>query len=243
MNDLEEVLKLDLYEREYMFNQQSDQQSDQQTNQQLISLFNQTILNIIDGDKFALFNYIANGGKINDVCVGHHRGNGDYRIVHIIKAIVLSGNVNIMEKFLNENSEYIDYFDNEYTLLSFAIVSDKFDIANYLIKAGINVNKQGHRRKTALYYAISSGNLELFNNLISAGADPNLTYGMGYTNYLYHALDISYTANDDYINSRKKMCLKLLKLNTNIQMNKYNKEQSDLLKNLQSNLQSELMTS
>lgn len=198
-------------------------------------LFKTAIIEIIKGNENAFQNYMSNGGEPGDVCVGRHKGSGEYTIVHLIKAIVLSGNVNMMKKFLDEYPDYIDYFDNEYTLLSYSIVNKKFDISNYLLDNKINPNMREKRNRTSLYYVIFSGNYELFEKMIKCGADPNLEYAMPRLNMLYHCVANCYSHNKTNENY-KKMCLLMLKNGTTIQHEKYNKEDLDILEELQAEL-------
>jgi hypothetical protein len=215
--ELEEVLTTSIYEKEYMCENSA--------------YFDETVLKTIrKEDDNAIFEYIKKG-TIQDVCVGQHNGNGNIVVVHLLKAVVLSGNVEIMKKILELYPEYIAYYDHEYSLLSYAIINNKLDIVYYLIDIGIDTNIRGSRGRTALYYAINTENYKLFEKLLEAGADPNLEYAVPRFNMLYHCLVdcYYYTTNKEH----KKMCIELLKRSTVIQTEHYSKYQLKLLKQLQ----------
>ena len=221
VTDLENVLTTEIFDVDYQCENPG--------------LFKTTTIEVIKGDIKALQNYIDNGGTPNDVCVGRHKGSGEYTIVHLIKAIVLSGNVNMMKKFLDDYPDYIDYFDNEYSLLSYSIVNKKFDISNFLLDNKVNPNMREKRNKTSLYYVIFSGNYELFEKMIKCGADPNLEYAMPRLNMLYHCVANCYSRNKTNENY-KKMCLLMLKNGTTIQHDKFDKKHLDILEELQAEL-------
>jgi hypothetical protein len=217
ISDLEEVLTTSIYEKEYLCENSE--------------YFIETILKTIrKEDDNAIFEYIKKG-TIDDVCIGHHTGNGDVVIVNLLKAVVLNGNVEIMKKILEMYPEYINYFDHEYGLLSYAIVNNKLDITNYLIDIDIDLNVRGYRGRTALYYVISKGNCKLFDKMLKVGADPNFEYAVPRFNMLYHCLVNCYynTKSDEH----KKMCITLLKRSTKIQTEYYSEDQLILLKRLQ----------
>lgn len=218
--DLEDVITSSIYTKEHICDNST--------------YFDETILKTIHNkDNNAIFEYLKRG-NIGDVCVGHHNGNGDIVIVHLLKAIVLNGSVAMMKTILEMYPEYIHYYDHEYSLLSYAIVNDKLDIANYLIDNGIDTNITGHRRRTALYYVISKGNCNLFDKMLEHGADPNLEYAVPRFNLLYHCFVNCYcqTKSEEH----KKMCITLLEKSTKIQTDHYNDEELTLLKKLQDDI-------
>lgn len=216
VTDLEEVISSSIYRKEYTCENST--------------YFDEIILKIIKNDETAFFEYLKTG-NIDDVCIGHHTGNGDIVIVHLLKAIVLSDNVKIIKEFLDLYPEYISYYDHEYSLLSYAIVNDKLHIAQYLIDIGIDTNIPGFRKRTALYYVISNGNCDLFDKMLKIGADPNLEYSVPRFNLLYHSFVNCYCETKS--KEHKTMCITLLKKNTKIQTEHYNNNQLMLLQELQ----------
>lgn len=77
--------------------------------------------------------------------------------------------------------QYIHY-DGK-TQLHLACRDGNFELANELIKIGVDINKQDKDGATALYI---SKNIEIVKLLIESGADPDLhNYRSGYTPLLY----------------------------------------------------------
>ena len=98
---------------------------------------------------------------------------------------------------------YRDRKDN-WTPLIYAIYYENGDIAEYLIKAGADVNCKDNLNRTALMFAAMSGDLTVLQMLIEKGADFNaldntgknsLTYATVYSQY--HAAE--YLAQIGYI--------------------------------------------
>jgi ankyrin repeat protein len=128
--------------------------------------------------------------------------------------------------------------DNEYCLLSYAILNNH-DMANYLLNLSPNPNMPGHRGKTPLYYAILKADLDIIIKLINLGANPNLTYGMSKTNYLYFAvyrLDLIKDSNTESILLEKNILIKIIKLLINsgaeIQEDVFNKYLLNIINNI-----------
>lgn len=221
--DIENVLKSDCYEKEFFCDNSEH--------------FCDTIMQTLQGNENLIDEYIRNkNGKINDVCVGHLIGTGETTIVNLIKAVVLSGKVSIIDKFLKKYPEFINYSDNEYSLLTYSIVNNKIDISNYLIDNKINVNIRERRGKTALYYAINSQNYDLVSKLLLNKADPNLEYALPRLNMFSHSLIDRYSNQTNNINY-KKICILLLKHGVNIQTEKFCPKQIKLLEELQAEIE------
>jgi len=160
-----------------------------------------------DASDDILDNYIKNEGTIDDRCFMKQYGDGAYDIAWIGKSIVIGDKLNLLKKLIKLDRRYINSGDHQYCLLSLAIELERLEIVNYLLDERANPNLYGNMRKTPLYYAIKSCNIEIVSRLLSLGADPNNTYGMLQSNYLYFALNWYFTTNNPNIITIIKMLL------------------------------------
>jgi ankyrin repeat protein len=67
------------------------------------------------------------------------------------------------------------------TPLHIAAIWGRVDIAEALLKAGIDINKCGENRFTALHEAVSQGHAKMVLLLLEHGADPSLMTDLGST--------------------------------------------------------------
>ena len=197
-----------------------------------------------------LNDYIKSNGQLYDVCYMIQKGNGELYIVSIPRAIINGGNLETLKRLIELDKSYINYQDHEYSLLSYAI-GENNEMANYLLDSGADPNSFGHRSKTPLYYAILQVNVEIIDKLLILGANPNHTYGMQKTNYLYFAVyklsiiknnkTASDTDSENDIHMVQKMNLMkiiklLIKYGGIIQEDLYTSNQLNLINNIKNNL-------
>ena len=77
------------------------------------------------------------------------------------------------------------------------------DIAEYLIKNGINVNFQDYSHEfTALHYAVSINNKFLIQLLLDVSGNPNIQDVFGNTALHYAMIEESYNLIDLFINKK-----------------------------------------
>jgi ankyrin repeat protein len=182
--------------------------------------------------------YINSNGTLDDICFMRRYGNGEYNVAWIGKSIINGNNLDTFKRLIELDKLQINSRDNEYCLLSYAILNNH-DMANYLLNLSPNPNMPGHRGKTPLYYAILKADLDIIIKLINLGANPNLTYGMSKTNYLYFAvyrLDLIKDSNTESILLEKNILIKIIKLLINsgaeIQEDVFNKYLLNIINNI-----------
>lgn len=93
-----------------------------------------------------------------------------------LDAIVQEDRTIDLEKLhkITENGE-----QTAYTPLQYAAKLNRVDIAEYLLFAGVDVNKKGSKGRTALTYAVTNQHMEMVKYLLYEHADPNLTVNFG----------------------------------------------------------------
>lgn len=94
-------------------------------------------------------------------------------------------NINTLCKFVQDkNSEVLNYIskmeniseidNNGNTLLHTALMWENYEVANYLIDNGIDLNIQNKSLHTPLFIAVKNNNRELVKNLLSKNANTDL---------------------------------------------------------------------
>ena len=106
-----------------------------------------------------------------------HYGNGDIQCVSLCSASIVNDNVIVLEKLLKKHPELAYSGDQNYHILSFAIVKNKQKCIDILLSYDADVNSIGKRDKTPLYYAIVNKNYDTFKKLIDKGAKVNSEFG------------------------------------------------------------------
>jgi ankyrin repeat protein len=109
----------------------------------------------------------------------------------LLSAIAKNEDSTVMEMI--KKGAPLNYRDqkDEWTPLVYAIYYENWDIAEFLIKAGVNVNLTDNANRTALMWCAMRGKLSLLKELIKHGADINaidiagrtaLQYAIAYDN-------------------------------------------------------------
>jgi ankyrin repeat protein len=80
--------------------------------------------------------------------------------------------ISTITKLLSDpaNFEYINHVSTKGTLLHYAVFHQKFDIAEYLIGIGADINKASSSGETPLSWAIKTKNIDFIRYLLSRGA-------------------------------------------------------------------------
>ena len=108
-----------------------------------------------------------------------------------------NGDLDSLKKFLN-NKEILNRTDSDgCTLLVTALRNKRKDIATYLIKEGIDINKKTNMKWSALMYAFKYDSLNIAKELIENGADLNSELDDGW-NALFLAL--RYGCDKEFLN-------------------------------------------
>jgi ankyrin repeat protein len=86
------------------------------------------------------------------------------------KELIEKSNIDTFKKTI-ENGYNIDCQDKEgYTALHYAVINNKVDIAEYLLKKRCDVNIKNSYGLLPLYYALENDNLQIIKMLISYGS-------------------------------------------------------------------------
>lgn len=90
---------------------------------------------------------------------------------NIYFSIVRSHNLDFLKKLLPSNSVYLNSLNfTKRTLLHQAVMISDYNIASYLLDAGILANVADNFGETPLFFAARNGDLEMINLLLSKGA-------------------------------------------------------------------------
>ncbi len=102
-----------------------------------------------------------------------------------IRQIIYENNLSELEEYLKYNDiNYLDEKSN--SLLHYAIIYKKLEIAYYLIKEHIFVNQANVISETPLFLAVHFNLISLVDTLLKNNANPNLLNSEGETPF-YHA--------------------------------------------------------
>lgn len=88
-------------------------------------------------------------------------------------------------KMLQEAGASINGYKNSVPPLHSAAEEGNTNIISYLIRQGVDINKQDYASRTALMFAASEGHKEIVTQLLKAGADPSITDKQGHNAQLY----------------------------------------------------------
>lgn len=143
----------------------------------------------------------------------------------LLSAIAKNEDSTVMEMI--KKGAPLNYRDqkDEWTPLVYAIYYENWDIAEYLVKAGVNVNLTDNANRTALMWCAMRGNLSLLKELIKHGADINaidiagrtaLQYAIAYDNgnvtlYLTEISKIPRQELAEYLKQQENAALKTQK--------------------------------
>lgn len=90
---------------------------------------------------------------------------------NIYFSIIRSHNIEFLKKLLPSNSIYLNSLNfTKRTLLHQAVMISDYNIASYLLDAGINPNVSDNFEETPLFFAARNADLDMINLLISKGA-------------------------------------------------------------------------
>ncbi|WP_353286446.1 ankyrin repeat domain-containing protein [Wolbachia endosymbiont (group A) of Crataerina pallida] len=96
--------------------------------------------------------------------------------------VVQSGDLSKVQDLVNQGASLDIQSEDGLTLLHFASINNRLDIAGYLIKEGVDINAKDKDGKTPLYYASRSVyHLDMVKYLISKGADIDVKDNSGRT--------------------------------------------------------------
>ncbi len=88
---------------------------------------------------------------------------------------IRNGDAAAVESYLEQGTDTEARNDSKNTMLLFAAVQGKAQIASLLVKGGADVNAQGHNKMTPLMMAMSFGMNSLATELLGKNADTTLT--------------------------------------------------------------------
>ena len=108
----------------------------------------------------------------------------------------ISRNENLTAKRLIKRGAPLNFRDkkDDWTPLIYAIYYDNNDVADYLIKAGANVNCKDNLNRTPLMFAAMNGDMTTLQLLIENDADLNATDNAGRTALTYATIYTEYHA-------------------------------------------------
>ena len=108
----------------------------------------------------------------------------------------ISRNENLTAKRLIKRGAPLNFRDkkDDWTPLIYAIYYDNNDIADYIIKAGANVNCKDNLNRTPLMFAAMNGDMTTLQLLIENDADLNATDNSGRTALTYATIYTEYHA-------------------------------------------------
>ncbi|WP_425383714.1 ankyrin repeat domain-containing protein [Wolbachia endosymbiont (group A) of Microdon myrmicae] len=96
--------------------------------------------------------------------------------------VVQSGDLSKVQDLVNQGASLDIQSEDGLTLLHFASINNRLDIAGYLIKEGVDINAKDKDGKTPLHYASRSvHHLDMVKYLISKGADIDVKDNSGRT--------------------------------------------------------------
>ena len=129
-----------------------------------------------NGDLPIVLYLISNGANINS-----QDKNGDF-VIHLA---TIGGLLNIVKYLIEKRNIPIDsQGNNERTPLHYACSNDHFEIVEYLLSIGANIEAKDKMGKTPLHYACEEGHLHIIEYLISMGA--NIEAKDNYGNSIIH---------------------------------------------------------
>ncbi len=85
--------------------------------------------------------------------------------------VVQSGDLSKVQDLVNQGASLDIQSEDGLTLLHFAFINNRLDIAGYLIKEGVDINVRDNDGATCLHYVSRFGRLNAVKYLISKGAD------------------------------------------------------------------------
>ncbi|WP_265027614.1 ankyrin repeat domain-containing protein [Wolbachia endosymbiont (group B) of Chorthippus parallelus] len=85
--------------------------------------------------------------------------------------VVQSGDLSKVQDLVNQGASLDIQSEDGLTLLHFAFIDNRLDIAGYLIKEGVDINVRDNDGATCLHYVSRFGRLNAVKYLISKGAD------------------------------------------------------------------------
>jgi len=138
--------------------------------------------------KQSFINYTHAGGRLEDEYFYICRYTGEIYTESIPMITVEKGNLSLLKSLIKLKPDLVNFHNGHINILSEAIQFQKYDMADYLINNGADVNDTCHRNKTAIYYAIINRNAPMVKKLIENGADIEIIYSTARLNSLSNAL-------------------------------------------------------
>jgi len=135
--------------------------------------------------------FLLNGNKINKFY-----SSRQYTLLHY----AVKNNQPAIVEFLLEKGANIEQLYEEQTPLMFAVKLQHLEIADILIRYGVDVNTLNVEQESALFFCAKNGDLEILKFLIANGANPKIKDSKGRTAVDY-ALKHENKAVVDYLKS------------------------------------------